>query len=103
MTIASTNSALTSPTLFMSMQRRRRTPTPTNPTPPFPPQPPAGPELKPLPEIHQAPATGNMNWFLAAGVVLFLVVAGGFLYISSQGGSGKNLNAAAAATPTLTT
>jgi transcriptional regulator with XRE-family HTH domain len=61
------------------------------------------PEFKPLPEIHQAPATGNMNWFLAAGVVVFLLVAGGFLYISSKGGSGTNLQSAAVATPTLTT
>jgi len=61
------------------------------------------PAFKPLPEIHQAPATGNMNWFLAAGVVLFLLVAGGFLYISSKGGDGTPLKSAAVATPTLTT
>lgn len=43
------------------------------------------PEIKPLPEIRAAPATGAMNWALAAGVVLFLGIAAIFLYLSSRG------------------
>jgi transcriptional regulator with XRE-family HTH domain len=43
------------------------------------------PEIKPLPEIRAAPATGQMNWTLAGIVVVFLVVAAGFLYFSSRG------------------
>lgn len=46
------------------------------------------PEIKPLPEIRAAPATGSMNWTLAAIVVVFLVAAASFLYISSRGGDG---------------
>ncbi len=61
------------------------------------------PEFKPLPEIKQAPASGNMNWLLAAGVVVFLLVAGGFLYLSSRGGGGTGTSATVSATPTLTT
>lgn len=57
------------------------------------------PEFKPLPEIRQAPATGNMNWALAAGVVVFLAVAGIFLYLSSRGSS-PNTNVQAQGTPT---
>jgi transcriptional regulator with XRE-family HTH domain len=44
------------------------------------------PEIKPLPEVRAAPATGSMNWTLAGIVVAFLVVAGAFLYLSSRGG-----------------
>jgi transcriptional regulator with XRE-family HTH domain len=43
------------------------------------------PEIKPLPEIAPAPATGSINWLLASGVVIFLLIAGSFLYFSSQG------------------
>jgi transcriptional regulator with XRE-family HTH domain len=46
------------------------------------------PEIKPLPEIRAAPASGSMNWTLAGIVVVFLVVAGAFLYLSSRGGDG---------------
>jgi transcriptional regulator with XRE-family HTH domain len=58
------------------------------------------PEFKPLPEIRPAPATGNMNWWLAGGVVVFLSIAGIFLYLSSRGGGNGSVNARAAATPT---
>jgi transcriptional regulator with XRE-family HTH domain len=54
------------------------------------------PEIKPLPEIRAAPATGSMNWTLAGIVVAFLVVAGAFLYLSSRddgGGDGTNVQA----------
>ncbi len=44
------------------------------------------PEIRPLPEIRPAPATGSMNWLLAGGVAVFLLIAGGFLYLSSRGG-----------------
>jgi len=44
------------------------------------------PEIKPLPEVRAAPATGSMNWTLAGIVVAFLLVAGAFLYLSSRGG-----------------
>ncbi len=63
---------------------------------------PQEPEFKPLPEIRQAPATGSINWFLAGGVVLFLVIAGAFLYLSSRGSSGSTTVAtspAATSTP----
>jgi cytoskeletal protein RodZ len=46
------------------------------------------PEIKPLPEILPAPATGSINWMLAGGVVIFLVIAGGLFFISRGGGSG---------------
>jgi len=46
------------------------------------------PEIKPLPEVRAAPATGSMNWTLAGIVVAFLVVAGAFLYLSSRGEGG---------------
>jgi cytoskeletal protein RodZ len=42
------------------------------------------PEFKPLPEIRTASPSGNMNWMLAGGVLLFLAVAGIFLYLSSR-------------------
>lgn len=43
------------------------------------------PEIRPLPEIRPAPATGSMNWMLAGGVAVFLLIAGGFVYLSSRG------------------
>jgi transcriptional regulator with XRE-family HTH domain len=43
-------------------------------------------EIKPLPEIRQAPATGTMNWPLAGAVLAFLLIAGGLLWFSSRGG-----------------
>ncbi len=43
------------------------------------------PVFKPLPEIQPAPSSGNMNWALAAGVLVFLGIAGVFLYFSSSG------------------
>src|SRR5207249_10719523 len=59
------------------------------------------PAFKPLPEIHQAPATGNMSCFLAAGVVVFLHVPGGFLCIASKRGDGTPLISPGARTPTV--
>jgi len=53
------------------------------------------PEIKPLPEVRAAPATGSMNWTLAGIVVAFLVVAGAFLYLSSRGDGGGGPNAIA--------
>lgn len=44
------------------------------------------PEFKPLPEILPPPATGAMNWALAGVVVVFLLIAGVFLFISNRGG-----------------
>lgn len=46
------------------------------------------PEIKPLPEIRPAPATGAMNWALAGGVVALLGIAGIFVYFSSRGDEG---------------
>jgi transcriptional regulator with XRE-family HTH domain len=53
------------------------------------------PEIKPLPEVRAAPATGSMNWTLAGIVVAFLVIAGAFLYLSSRndGGGGPSVAA----------
>jgi transcriptional regulator with XRE-family HTH domain len=48
------------------------------------------PEFKPLPEIQPAPATGSINWVLAGVVVVFLVVAGAFFYLSSSGDDGDS-------------
>lgn len=42
--------------------------------------------IKPLPEIRPTPATGAMNWPLAGGVLVILLVAGLFVWISSRGG-----------------
>jgi transcriptional regulator with XRE-family HTH domain len=58
------------------------------------------PEFKPLPEVRSAPPTGNMNWLLAAGVMVFLAVAGIFLYLSSRGG-GADATVQAQPTPTI--
>jgi transcriptional regulator with XRE-family HTH domain len=61
------------------------------------------PAFKPLPEIQAPPATGTMNWMLAGGVLLFLLVAGIFLYMSSGGSSSKSSSPQASAQPTITT
>src|SRR5437870_3876399 len=57
------------------------------------------PEFKPLPEIRTTSPSGSMNWMLAGGVLLFLGVAGIFLYLSSRGGS-TDASARASSTPT---
>jgi len=44
----------------------------------------AEPAIKPLPEIKQAPASGNINWPLAAGVAVFIVIIGAFVWLSSR-------------------
>ncbi len=44
--------------------------------------------IKPLPEIRPAPATGAMNWPLAGGVLVLLLVAGAFIWLSSRGDDG---------------
>jgi len=47
------------------------------------------PEIKPLPEIQTPSPTGATSWVLAAGVLVFLVIAGTFLYMSSGSSSTK--------------
>lgn len=47
------------------------------------------PEIKPLPEIRSAPATGSMNWALAGIVVVLLVIAGGVYFVTQGGGDGN--------------
>jgi transcriptional regulator with XRE-family HTH domain len=59
-------------------------------------------EIKPLPEIRPAPATGSINWALAAAVVVFLGIAGIFLYLSSRGDDPGDTSANAPL-PTITT
>jgi transcriptional regulator with XRE-family HTH domain len=61
------------------------------------------PEIRPLPEISAAPATGSMNWTLAGIVVAFLVIAGAFLYLSTrnEGGGGDGTNVQAQDTATV--
>jgi transcriptional regulator with XRE-family HTH domain len=44
------------------------------------------PAIKPLPEIRPAPATGAMNWPLAGGVLVLILIAGLFVWLSSRGG-----------------
>lgn len=56
------------------------------------------PEFKPLPEVRPTPATGSMNWVLAAGVLAFLAIAGLVLYLTSGGGSGASKTASKPAT-----
>lgn len=48
------------------------------------------PEFKPLPEVRPTPATGSMNWVLAAGVLAFLAIAGIVVYMTSGGGDGSS-------------
>lgn len=60
------------------------------------------PEFRPLPEIPVPTPTGSVNWILAGGVVVFLLIAGAFLYYSSGGTSGKTPKTAVAS-PTITT
>jgi transcriptional regulator with XRE-family HTH domain len=62
------------------------------------------PVVKPLPEIPAAPATGSINWALAAGVAVLVAVAGAFLFFSSLGGGGADgttVTAPTAAVPTV--
>lgn len=47
------------------------------------------PEFKPLPEIPAPAPTGSINWVLAGAVVVFLAVAGVFVYLSSDSGGGN--------------
>jgi len=61
------------------------------------------PTVRPLPEISAPSATGTVNWLLAGGVLVFLLVAGIFLYISSRGGSSPSDGPQASAQPTITT
>ncbi len=64
-------------------------------------QPEEAPAFKPLPELQSPPVTGQMSWLLAGGVLVFLLVAGVFLYLSSGGGSTSTKTTVAA--PTITT
>jgi len=43
------------------------------------------PEIKPLPEIQSPAPTGATSWVLAGGVLVFLLIAAVFLYLSSSG------------------
>ena len=45
-------------------------------------------EIKPLPEVHQSPATGAMNWPLAGGVLALLIVVGGVFWLTNRGDDG---------------
>ncbi|TAK56609.1 MAG: PASTA domain-containing protein [Dehalococcoidia bacterium] len=47
------------------------------------------PPFQPLPQVLAPSPTGSMSWLLAGGVLLFLLIAGIFLYMSSGGTSGK--------------
>jgi transcriptional regulator with XRE-family HTH domain len=44
------------------------------------------PEIKPLPEIPSPSPTGSINWPLAVGVIVVLLIAGGLLYVSGRDG-----------------
>jgi transcriptional regulator with XRE-family HTH domain len=44
--------------------------------------------IKPLPEIRPSPATGAMNWPLAGGVALVLLIAGIFVWFTNRGDDG---------------
>ena len=57
----------------------------------------AEPDIRPLPEIKQAPATGNINWPLAAGVAVFIAIIGAFVWLSARndGGNADDLLGAA--------
>ena len=59
------------------------------------------PAFQPLPQISAPPATGSMSWLLAGGVLLFLLIAGIFLYMSSGGSSGKTPASTVAIVPTV--
>jgi transcriptional regulator with XRE-family HTH domain len=59
------------------------------------------PAFQPLPEVLPSPATGSMSWLLAGGVLLFLLIAGIFLYMSSGGSSGKKAGTTAVVVATV--
>ena len=59
------------------------------------------PAFHPLPEISAPPATGSMSWLLAGGVLLFLLIAGIFLYMSSGGSGGKTPGTTAVGVATI--
>lgn len=59
------------------------------------------PAFQPLPQIATPSSTGSMSWLLAGGVLLFLLVAGIFLYMSSGGGSGNTTGSTAGSAPTV--
>jgi transcriptional regulator with XRE-family HTH domain len=46
------------------------------------------PAIKPLPEVRAAPTTGAINWPLAGGVAVLLVVAAVFVWFADIGSSG---------------
>ena len=58
------------------------------------------PQFKPLPEIQTPSPTGTVNWMLAGGVLVFLAIAGAFLWYSTGGSSGTGGGSAVA--PTVT-
>jgi transcriptional regulator with XRE-family HTH domain len=51
----------------------------------------AEPEVQPLPEVKQPDASGSVNWLLAGAVVVFLAVAGAFLYFSGGNDGGETV------------
>lgn len=59
------------------------------------------PRITPLPEIAPPPASGSINYMMAAGVGVFLLIAGAFLYLSTRAGGGGGPSAAAKTTPTV--
>ncbi len=55
----------------------------------------------PLPQVKTPPATGSMNWMLAAGVLGFLAIAGIFLYFSGGGDSSITAKSISKPVPTI--
>lgn len=59
------------------------------------------PAVVPLPEVKSPPATGSMNWLLAVGVLVFLGIAGIFLYFSSGSSSSSTVTTNPKPAPTI--
>jgi transcriptional regulator with XRE-family HTH domain len=59
-------------------------------------------DVKPLPEIRPAPASGAINWPLAGAVLLFVLIAGGLLFWSSRGDDGGDDTTTTTQTPPAT-
>lgn len=60
------------------------------------------PQVKPLPEVRTAPASGAINWPLAGAVLAFVVIVGGLLYWSSRGDDDNDPVTQANNAPTVT-
>ncbi len=61
------------------------------------------PEFKPLPEIAPPSVTGSMNYLLAGGVLVLLLIAGVFIYFSIGSGGGSTTPTTAKTAPTVVT